>query len=362
MSVFNEIRQALSFHNKSKDGKKPQMSHEERRIILIGVTVLLLVVAIVTLLTRTAIGSSGIQACRSIIFAQQRYNCIGNLANTTGNYLVCSYLPIQSSSYQCIRTVAEKRQNASICSSINSSDPMYDSCVENVSYEKNDLSLCLGLRGANESACAYAIARQNLFSSLSYCNAIGNESQRATCGYIFYYNVATSTNTPSNCGYLPNVTNGTLLSLIVSRGNTNQSGADFNYFSYTALNITPKEYCYYNVAKSTKDKSLCGYTSGTISQICNSSFSANSTASLNITSATALCAAAPSYEQALCTYGIFTEKALADQNVSSCFEITDMNYQNSCIVDLASRYNDSSYCNYIDNNNTAQQACIQSAT
>lgn len=360
MSLLKEIRGALSF-KRGKDASKYQLTSEkERRILLVAAAIIIFVVAIATLLVRTANSAFTLASCKSIILSRQRYSCFSFLANKTNNYSICSYLSTQADSYYCIATIAVNQQNLSGCGKINASNFAYDGCVQNVSYIKNNVNYCLTLKGDNESVCAYAIAKENGFSSISYCNLITNNSKRSLCNSIYYYNAALSQTIPSYCSLLPSVTNSTLLYIIVSKDFTNKSVANFSYLSFSELNITPKSYCYYNIARSTKNSAFCSYASGVMLDACYASF--NTTNTTQITNLSSVCATVPSYAKDLCNFGLFSEQALIGRNVSSCIAISNLTYRNTCIVQLAAKYNDSSYCSYINNNDSAQQACLISAT
>ncbi len=360
MSLFKGIKEELSFKKTKQDGKR-LTTESERRILLIGMTVVLVIIAIVFALGHSVVHQSAFQSCKSIILSAQRYNCMYALANKTGNYSICSSIPTGQMSYQCIAKVAEKQNNVSICNKIDSNSLQYDYCVENVSYSSNNISYCTQLKGDNGSQCAFNIAKKNQFSSIDYCNFVTNYSQKSICNYIFYYNAAVTSNSPYYCSLLPNVTNSTLLTTLISKDYSNQSvTSSFDFLSISVINVTPMSYCYYNIAKSTNNKLLCGYTSGVISNECYNSFnSSNST--YQFTNISSICSSAPSYIRDTCNYTVFTEKAISEQNVSSCLMIGNSTYKDTCIVQLASKYNDGSYCSYISND-TDKQACYVSAS
>lgn len=360
MSLIKEIGEAFSF-KRSKHEDKRLTTETERRLLLIGITIVLFALAMVTLLSRSIFGSSALQSCRGVILQQEKNDCLFSLANRTSNYSVCSYLSPDQYTYQCIATVAENRKNVSICSMINSSNPQYNNCIERVSYLDNNVNECLLIKGANESECAFSIAREDGFTSINYCNSIANSSQKSLCSNIYYYNTGVLSSTPSYCAELPDVSNSTLLALLVSKDNTNQTeSTSFNFLAASTLNVSPRSYCYYSIARSTQNRALCALATGAISSECYDSF--NVTNSTQITNVSSLCASAPSYLKALCSYSVFTEKALAEQNVSACLVIANKTYVDTCIVQLAARYKDGSYCTYINNTDTAQQACYSSAS
>lgn len=360
MSLYRELKDALSFRKNPAAQKKT--SEREDRLIIIAAAAILLVIGVASLVASSAATSSRVQACKSIILSTQRYQCLSELATKTQNYSICSMLIPQSSSYQCMTSIAEAQRNVSGCERVNRNDASYDTCVENVSYERNNATMCSLLSGNNQSTCAYSVAKENGFSGIAYCNAIDNTSQKALCDSIYYYGAAQQSLSPTYCGYLPNEDNGTLLTTIVSKDYTNQQASNFSYLSLSQLNITPRDYCYYSIATESENQSVCNFASPSISQLCRESFSANSTAITNVTNATTICASAPSEVQGLCLYGVYTDAAISSKNVSYCMQITNATYQNSCIVDLVSKYKESSYCNLIANNDTEQLACQESTS
>ncbi|MDE1871172.1 MAG: hypothetical protein KGI06_02945 [Candidatus Micrarchaeota archaeon] len=360
MSLLKGIREALSFRGKSGKGNEPLVSERERKLLALGFVAILVILAVATLVTES-VGSSALQGCKRIIFRQQRDSCIYDLAGNTGNYSMCSILPQGSASYGCIGSIAKRERNISICDMISNASAEYSDCVMNISYSTANPGYCARLSGKNESVCAFSIAREHVFSSLSYCEAISNASQKALCSYIYYYSAAKSFGVQRYCSMLPNETNGTLLTILASKDYLSGNSFSYDYVSFSELNVTLRQYCYYDVATSSRNSTLCSSTGPTLSGPCRNYFnSSNSTAQFN--NASAICASAPSYAMDLCTYTVFTEKALAQQNVSSCLAINSTIYMNTCIVQLASAYNDSSYCSYIRGNDTAQQACYSSAS
>lgn len=360
MSLFNEIKDAFDF--KKRKHQDPLTTQRERRILFIVGAAALFVLALGTLFLTSVAGSSGIGACKGILLAQEKNDCFYSLANSTSNYSICSYIPNRGISYQCISTVALKEQNPLICAKINSSNYEFDLCIYNVSYAKDNASYCSVLGSNSESTCAYNIARKNQFNNKNDCNPIINASQKNLCEYIYYYNAAASLHTSSYCSLLPNVVNSTLLTTLITKDfQNNETGNLNNYLGYSELNVSPISYCYYNVAQVENNRSLCAYTQGLISNSCYEYFT-KTTSAPNITNASQICGNAPSYVQGVCTFSVFTSEAIAQDNVSACLRISNSSYQQSCIVQLGEKYANASVCNYIENNQSALQACVVSAT
>lgn len=350
----------------AKNTKK--MSQLQRRILLVVAAFLLLVVAVALLLVRTAAGTSGLQGCQGIVFSAQKYSCYSNLAAQTKNYSICALVRPSSGADACISSIAESEHNVSMCEKINSTSPEYEGCIENVTFADNNVNYCLLLKGRNESSCAYTVAQNNQFSNKSYCGAINNSSIQNICNYTYYYQFAKTSRQPTYCSYLPSGTNTSVITSMLLT-DSNQSLLGSGYLPYSALNVTPQGLCYYKVALLLNDKNYCSYVNGVLSQICNQSFS--NSVNLNISNLstnsnsiaqnfTAYCGSFPEQFQPICIFGLYTSMALKNGSVSYCLAISNITYQYSCITQLASRYNQSSYCDYITNNVSTQQACLGS--
>ncbi len=358
MSLFKETAKG---DLKAKNRKSRVTTESERRIILIGITVLLLVAAVILL----SIGNSGrsaLQGCKSIILSKQRYYCMYSLANETNNYTLCNEIPNSNLAHGCIIAIAENTHNVSACGMVNSSAAQYNDCVESISYSESNPDYCDLLNGENVSTCMFSIAKKNQFESMRYCDSIPNGAERTLCGYIYYYNAATLPGKASYCSLLPDSPNSTTLSEIATSDYTNHSSvSNLNFLALTAINTTARSFCYYEVAIATANKTLCGYSGSALGAECYDYLnSTNLTSEFNNVSS--VCAGAPSYARDICNYTVFTEKALSQKNVSSCFMISNSSYTDSCIVQLAYNYNDSTYCNYITDSNTSKEACYSSAS
>jgi hypothetical protein len=364
MSLYSEIKDAFSFH-KHAPKKDPATSHRERQLLLVGATVILLIVAILITLATTVAGSSGVQSCKGVILPQSRNDCFVSLASRTGNYSVCSYIPESQVSNGCIASIAQAKDNVTICAKINPSFAAHDSCIENVSISTKNVAYCNQINGTNESSCGFAVAKASEFSSLSYCSGINNNTTKSLCDDVYYYNNAAIEKMPSQCSLIQNITNSTILDIISTKDYLNASASNVTDNNFAALNITLPNFCYYNIAKLQDNKTYCSYTSGTMSSLCYQSFASNSTvnAAINLTNITAECNNSPTYLQGVCLYSVYTEKALAEKNASACLQIQNNTFQSTCIVQLAAKYNDSSYCSYMNTTNSSQEeACYESAT
>ena len=368
MSGIEGLKDLLSA-SKHDTKRKLQLNEGERKALLLLVTLVLLAVALAMLAVTTAKSSTGLPGCKAIILSAPRSSCLAALANRTANSSICALIQPQQGSYRCISLIAQRKNNVSMCSLINQSNGEYSNCVTVISYSEGNIGYCRMLGGGNESACAYSIARQRMFASISDCSAIQNSTMRSMCTSIYYNNLALSSRNASYCSMLSNSSDGTVLSAILSDSNVGSALPSSTLLPYLYFNMTPINFCYYELANMLKTKSLCAYTGSVLSGVC---YAENFTASTpapnskginytNSVNASALCSSVPDYAKGLCTYSFIIERAVAGRNVSACYAINDTSYQDSCILSIANKYGNASYCNYITNNYTSQLACRESA-
>ena len=375
MGTFKGLQDALQSYHKNGPKKGRQVTDTEKRLMVAFTASVLVVVALALIFIRADAATTGMHACTSIILQTQRNQCLGALANRTENYSACTYIHPQYDSYSCIAAVAAYRRNASICSHI---DPYYSQhtlCIDEISNATGDIGYCSSLGGANASDCAYGVASARMFANLSQCGRISDQLKSGICTGAHYYNLAISSNDPYYCGAIPNTSNASneaLLGILANEEPSNTFGP-YGYVSYGELSITPQGLCYYRIATSLKEESLC-QSAGAMSSLCysnitsanaqgaGSSAQANSTINnYSVSNLTAACSSVANVT-GICSYAIYTEKALSERNASECMLIGPESLQDSCIVELATYYNSTSYCSAIKGNASTRQACITSAT
>jgi hypothetical protein len=336
-------------------------SEHDVRMICVVATVALVLLALLVLV----FGGSGsaFERCRGILIRGQRDMCLQALASVTSNATMCGMIAAQEQRYSCLVGVAEAENSISLCNEVNSTSTFYSQCVLNVSMNTGNESYCQLLDRSNQSSCAFGLARAGMFSSMAPCNSIGNRSMEKECDYMYYYSSAVRSGSSSDCAYLSNETNYTVMSLMLGgnfTGYTNEVPA-----SYVAMNTSPRNYCYYDLAMRTDNSTGCSQVSGVLGTACSAAFAhMNATTAANTTNATALCALAASQYSGfgdLCIGTVLTSEAISAMNVSRCFDIPSIQYEYSCITTYAIKYTDSSYCSYIDNS-TVEQQCYMSVT
>ncbi len=337
---------------------KPDAKPGMKREIAVAATVIVFAVAVVSIISSSSYGAQTLQACRRILLQQPRYSCIYAYANSSMNYSACNMLPGQQSAL-CITAIARRSRNPDACNSISNPGQLYN-CITNVSYETSNQSYCGILKGANSSLCAFDVAKSEGFANSS-CAAIQNSSLRQECVYIYDYGKAASLSNTSYCAALPNETNSTLVSEIISKDYTNQTGvSSLESIDFSGLNISARNYCYFSVSVQSGNATSCpgaGPFSSDCAAYVNGSRS-NRTANENVTE---LCSSVPSYADGLCKFSAYTEHALSDRNLSSCMQLGNITYRNSCIMQLAEMYNDSSYCSSIQRNVSLESSCNASS-
>jgi hypothetical protein len=338
-----------------------RFSESEKRLALLSIAGVLVVIAIAILLLRSqSFLYNKLGSCKSIAFGVQRNQCFSSLANSSSNLSICKLISSPRSSSYCISAIAQRTRNITACSGLERNSSVYAGCIENVSYLLDNPSYCrlLGNNSQSASGCIYSIAELNRFSSISYCSYISNATEESMCTNMYNYNLAERLDAPNYCSMLPNATDNNLVSEMILDTYANKS-SNLAYYSFYSLNLTPSGLCYYVIATNSRNQTICSKTTGAISDLCYSNFTyPNQSSNLNISG---ICSSAPNYTEGLCAYSISTAKALSQRNASICSGINETYYQYSCIVALAARYGNSTYCNSIVGNDSAKSACILSA-
>ncbi|MDE1868825.1 MAG: hypothetical protein KGH60_02560 [Candidatus Micrarchaeota archaeon] len=337
--------------------RKPVLSERERKIVYIGATVILVAAALVSLLAQSAVRSNGVNGCSGIILQQQRDSCYNQFAIATKNITACGAIAGAALRSSCSSTVAESLSTPGLCGKAGQAGYSYSNCVINITLSTGHAAYCSLLNGTLASTCAYDLAVQQKFANLTTCYGIANSTLMDSCMGTYYYNSAILHGSASYCGRIPGSSNSSILGSILSQG-SNYSNPE-QYVIYSSINVSPRNYCYYRIATATLNRSVCSSTSGLLSTLCNDTFiTLNSTAqSYNVTTA---CGSLPGYLQDICNYGVASQLALANKNVSYCASLQGTTYRYSCITTLASSLRNATYCSYIPNT-TVSQACVNSA-
>lgn len=335
---------------------EPRLSESERRIVLIGVTVVLVLAAVASVFLETASHPSGSSNCSGIVFQQQRDSCYYQAAFAARNSSECAHITGSSTRYACFAAIAENLRSVAVCNGINATSYDYANCVMNVTLMTGNYSGCSALSGQSASTCIYEIASKQQFSNIGACHMISNHTLMESCLGAHYYDAAVSHGSASYCGLVPNNYSSSVMGAILSQGGNVSSPEE--YLIYSSINATPANYCYYRIAMLTYNRSVCSSTTGLLAALCNETFEQlNATATYNLTT---VCSSAPSYLQSLCEFGAASQLAVSNENVSYCSSISSAAYRYACISTLAAKTGNAAYCSGIPNA-TISSACVGSA-
>jgi hypothetical protein len=310
----------------------------------------LVVMAAIALATETVGGSGG---C-NMVLSQPRFQCLNSAALRTGDYKYCMRIGPGTAESQCISSLADSTRNASMCSLLGREGSRYVQCIEAISYATANASVCGTLDPGNQSECAYMLAQNKDFSSISQCLMIQSRQSRSLCLSEYYYSAALNTANYTYCSMLVNSSNYTIMSALAK----NQNLSSYLSFSYAFLNLSPRDYCYLSLSNMTGSRSCSGISNQTLKAYCKPASPSNSIAiSENVTT---LCSSSPYGLQGICTLALYTGEALASNNVTICNTMSNSSYRSYCIIQLASKYNQSTYCSYLPTENETN-ACIYQA-
>jgi len=340
---------------KAKEGSKEDKLRRERLIVYLSIVVFIILLAIISTFY---VYVNPIQQCKNVIIYSNKVACFSNLAYSTGNASICSYL---NGSYaaSCYQSVAYKLSNASICQyAVSSYEPIGASCIEYFVNKTGNISLCNSLpqndkqtcvffgalNSQNSSACELAGPNMSLcFSSVSLSRA------------IYYRNI-------SYCYNVSASTNKTLLSNIILYSKVKPNSTILGIFSSMLnYNITARSLCMLSVAQELGNKSYCSMFNNSIMQsACYQLVSPvqPSSSEVNYTSLLQSCSSAVGFAST-CRTLILISEAVSNKNVSIC-KTLNQTASWQCFTTLARTYKNVSYCGYITNA-TINNACILSA-
>ena len=353
--------------------RKPALDERERRIVLIFATAALLLIALIFLLFGGR--GSALENCKGVLLQQQRNACFLSLAGSTGNASVCSYVDVQSERDACFVGMAEAENSISVCNEVNHTSAQYSACLNNVSLSTGNESGCQQLNGENQSLCAMNLATAEGFRSLSECSIIDNASLRNECSAVYQYNSALKSGSVRYCMNLTGAPNSTVLSLMLTDSYESTASTSMQGVLFDQLNVSPRGYCYYSLAKQLDNSTLCDQTAGLLNQAClaellQSNATANTAA--NATNATEFCSllqrnlssSLPSdlgNFSSLCLHYTLTAEAISTKNISKCLQVGSAPSVDACITSYATDYYNASYCSYIYNS-SAEQDCYMTVT
>jgi len=342
---------------KAKEVLDEDKSRSERLLIYLSIVGFIIILAIISTFY---VNTNPIQRCKNVIIYSDKLSCFSNLAYSTGNASICSYL---SGSYaaSCYQSIAYKLGNASICEyAISAYEPIGASCIEYFVNETGNISLCNSLPYNDKKTCAFfgALNSQNLSacelagSNMSLCFSSVSLSRAIYYKNVFYcYNVSASTNKT----FISNI-------ISYSKAKLNSTIMGLSFSSMLDYNITARDLCILSVAQELGNKSYCSMFNSSIMQsACYELVSPvqPSSSEVNYTSLLQACSSAGSFTNTCRTLVLISE-AVSNKNVSIC-KTLNQTASWQCFTTLARTYKNISYCGYITNA-TVNNACILSAT
>ncbi|MEM3841544.1 MAG: hypothetical protein QXN59_02545 [Candidatus Micrarchaeaceae archaeon] len=338
-------------------GGKVVIRRQQKMMIYLGATAILLLVAAIFVSTYSQ--NTG---CGNILVAQQKYSCLSSKALSSGNVSYCLAIGLPGARASCASALANKTLDISYCSTLNGS--YYAECATGIAVRTANDTYCSGVAGAGRGNCYLSVANAQGYADEGTCANITNSTGRFGCYYSYFYEKATSSGNSSYCSMITGSQNSTYLSDIVGLS-SNLTLAESGVLSY--YNVTPRDYCYIELARETLNKSVCSQVSGGPAELCYASFEAinvtNSTSNFTSANITAECNAYPASVRSLClTSGSIGEaiaKAIGSRNASYCSGISELGYRYDCYIDFAEQLNQSSACNYIANS-TIRSYCYSS--
>lgn len=332
----------------------------EQLRIYVAAAVIVVAIALLSLLVVPR--GTQLQRCNSVLLGKS--NCLDALAQSTGNYTICSRLPLGIAN-SCYYSIAQNTTNQSICTRI-SWEPEADACGYQIALATRNQDICTLLNSTSSPRCFLAIAQLKLNQSI--CSSISNQSYSDNCTNYIYLSLAASTANSTYCSKLPATGSTNLTYSLVANSNFSERLGVYQnmtqvlqYLYYNGdRNISPSDACYYSVAYASHNASYCSYISDSTSKsLCN--YSTNQTAinttttQINATAFLNDCLnASIGAETCNQTYNIYL--ALQTKNATLCGKL-EQQYSYECYADLAQALNQTSICGYITNA-TVNNACI----
>lgn len=359
--------------------EKKGLGKKERQIVLVLIAAMLAVTAIVlftaTQGSRGNLPSGGRQLasqCSGYLYAQDYYNCIYSVANTTHNITVCNTLPAFGRD-NCLTGVATETQNISVCSRIgNTSSAAYGGCVTTLLHTTDNMSYCGTLQFPFSSDCIYNLSARYSFSDLSMCSELANTSYQTACSDLYYFKKADSGGDPTFCNNLEKTKAPiSLYTIELNQSETNVSAPQYSgeILAYSALNFTPYAYCNYKLAVDFKQQALCKNLNNNLSAtVCNSTFLTSNTVpantltiNFNATNVTAACADTQYKGFCAFVYSVNKATSVAGGNETACMQLNESEGRDTCLYSLALTYKNPAYCNPIQDANIVS-ACFNQTT
>ncbi len=350
-----------------KDSKKANVGQEDKderlRLYAAGALVLAVLAAISVLLIPSS--SSAVSRCNSLLFQQDRYECIESAAVSTHNSTMCGSL-YGAYADSCYMSIALNTTNPQLCGKINST-AVSDECYIYVANYTSNPSLCSKVGGALGSECAYHMAVDT--NDTQACALVNGTAGQLECRSTIYFNNAIGHGSASSCASIYTNNDTTSSEGILQNSSIGRyAGLSFNitkileFAVFQNQTVGARDICYTGLAYESHNSTYCKFiqnsnltsvcTEGSAIHASYGSMGSNST--LNMTALLNSCNGQP--DAAECRYSYMSLDALETGNVTICKNIPS-GYSSTCWYYLAEKYNSTSYCSYISNT-TLNTACV----
>ena len=368
---------------KGKKNGEAEVTAEEQhagmiKLAIFAIGVLLALTLIIYLLIPSG---SAFERCRGIVLSGYKYSCLENLAQSTGNYSICRYVP-EPMANNCYSSIAEQEKNLTICD-MASPGSVNAGCTIYIANSTDSYQDCATLNGTYLDKCDMELALK--LENTSICGSITDEVNRTMCTSAISFEKAVVGENASYCTAVENNTNlnetGLFFTYLNAYGNkayayTNITDPLSSIILSQYVNASPRDECYVDLAMKSHDQAYCSAISNlSLVQICayysvaasaTTIPAANSSLQLNFSENytqlyqqcidnNTLSQYCPSLSQLKDQYMLYY--AILNKNASACASF-NQSFGDYCYFSLAISYNQSSYCGYIQNG-TANSACVE---
>ena len=335
-------------------------SKGDRLRIYAAVIVVLFVLAVAA--NALARNNGGISGCTRLIQQASEYDCLSQIAVSTGNVSICS---LMNGTYMntCYYAISLNNTRTADCAVITNSS-LQGECYYTKATETQNYSLCR-LSGAY-SSCIMNISLSQ--RNVALCGSLQNSSNTSVCSSIIYMYDAVKDYKPSGCMKVSNNSSyGTYSSILYGFNRLYASNSDINvtlsasYLSaYLQGSISARSICYFISAYNTKNVSVCGNIGNvTVRNYCGyyANISAYHSNGLNYTQIASECSSNSS-ASATCNASVALVKAITNDNATLCGTLGQA-YSGECYFALAQKLHNPYYCGFISNT-SENEICVYS--
>jgi hypothetical protein len=370
----NNLKVNLYKRHYMTQGKTNAAQHtgpSESLRILAGIALIIVVLAAISALFVP--GGSSLQKCEGVVLEQSKNSCLYNLALSTKNSTLCTYMTGESE-IQCYVGLAENTTNPQLCqkSGEQGDNGSEFSCIELIVNKTQAYSDCNYLNSTGRAVCLTqgAVAEYNQ----SLCGSIGNQTSREVCNDSVSLDLAVRDENQSYCGQIGNNAD-----YNVTLGVLQASDAD-NYpkisqntslvlpteLFESGTGFSPRDYCYFALTAQSGDSAYCADVqnqnlAGDCISMTFHPTPTNETALQNFNFSVIQSAC---YNQTMnysqCNITVDVMKAITYKNITYCQPLNGTN-QDTCYIYVVQETHNASICSKILNL-TVSNLCVQNAS